>query len=217
MLSFLRAQIPPRTNNAANNPIVYENGRSSVTFHRPNSDYIMTHRIPPTTTEHGASITEPPHHYHVYQDEFFRVQSGTGKFYRGFDKEPCAVLSSDPGAKTTAFIKAGQFHRFENASKTEDLVVDIHLAPESYENEQRFFRNFFGYLNDCRNAKVAPSLFQLLVFLASADTPVAIPMPTDWLARLVSRGFTSLGALWGRWVLGYKQNYPEYYEEGKSR
>ncbi|KAH8900552.1 alpha/beta-hydrolase, partial [Thozetella sp. PMI_491] len=207
MLSFLRSPQPPRTNNAGNNPIVYEKGRSSVTFRGPGSDYIMTHRIPPSTKEHGVSIVAPPHHYHIYQDEFFHVQSGVGHFFRGFDKEPFAVLSGDPGATSSASVLAGNFHRFENATQSEDLVVDIHLTPESYENEQRFFRNFFGYLDDCRTAGVAPSLFQLLVFLESADTPVAIPMPFNWLALLASRWFTTLGAYW---VLGWHKRRVPY-------
>jgi hypothetical protein len=67
MFSFLRASSPPRTNNASNNPIIYEGGLSSVKFHAPNSQFIMTHTLPPTTPENGTSIIEPPFHYHIYQ------------------------------------------------------------------------------------------------------------------------------------------------------
>lgn len=95
--------------------------------------------------------------------------------------------------------------------------MDIHLTPEDYENEQRFFRNFFGYLDDCKKSKTEPSLFQLLVFLHSADTPLALPLPTEWLGRIVSRIFLIVVASWGRFMLGYKDNYPEYYEAGKSK
>ncbi|KAJ4258950.1 hypothetical protein NW762_008038 [Fusarium torreyae] len=120
----------------------------------------MTHRIPPTDKENGASIIEPPFHYHIYQDEFFHVQSGKGRFYRGIDPKPFAILSDD--GQATASVKAGRYHRFENATTDRDLVVDIHLSPESYENEQQFFRNFFGYLDDCKTAGRDPSFFQLL-------------------------------------------------------
>jgi len=96
-------------------------------------------------------------------------------------------------------------------------VLDIHLTPEDYQNEQRFFRNFFGYLDDCKKAKTAPSLFQLLVFLHSADTPLALPAPTEWLGRILSRVFLIVVAYWGKFVLGYRDNYPEYYEVGKSK
>ncbi|KAF5624116.1 ankyrin repeat domain protein [Fusarium tjaetaba] len=216
MLSFLRSSGPARTQNAQNNPILYEGGKSSVTFSGPGSKYIMTHRIPPTDKENGVSIIAPPFHYHIYQDEFFRVQSGKGNFYRGLDPKPFAVLSDDPGGQATASVKAGYFHRFENATEDRDLVVDIHLTPESYENEQQFFRNFFGYLDDCKASGSAPSIFQLLVFLHSADTPLVIPIPWEFVGRVVSRILLTTAAYWGRFVLGYKQTYPEYYDAKKS-
>lgn len=96
-------------------------------------------------------------------------------------------------------------------------MLNIHLTPEDYENEQRFFRNFFGYLDDCKQAKLEPSLFQLLVFLESADTPLAIPAPTEFLGKVLSRVFMFVVAGVGKWVLGYKDCYPEYYEDGKSK
>lgn len=218
MLSFLRGAGPARTNTASHNPITYEDGRSSMSFRPPGSDYCMTHTIPPQTKQHGISLLTPPFHYHIHQDEFFRVQKGTGNFYRGLDPRPFAVLSAtQPGLPRTASIARGRYHRFENASSDEDLVVDVHLAPESYEGEQRFFRNFFGYLDDCRRAGLAPSFFQLLVFLHAADTPLAVPLPWEALGRVVSRVLLTTVAYWGRWVLGYKDSYPEYYEEGKSK
>lgn len=218
MLSFLRGNNPARTNNAANNPVVYEQGRASVTFRKPNSDYLMTHVIPPDSDANsGVSIITPPFHYHIYQDEFFRVQKGTGNFYQGVNPKPFAVLSGEPGATNTAKIPKGRYHRFENASKTEDLVVDIHLAPEAFESEQRFFRNFFGYLDDCKQARTSPSLFQLMVFLQAADTPLAIPLPWEWLGKVASRVLLTTVAFWGKWILGYRDTYVEYYEEGKSK
>jgi mannose-6-phosphate isomerase-like protein (cupin superfamily) len=217
MFFFLRSPGPPRTQNAQNNPILYEGGRSSVTFSAPGSQYIMTHRIPPTSKENGTSIIAPPFHYHIYQDEFFRVQSGKGNFYRGINPSPFAVLSDDPDGQTTASVKAGNYHRFENASDTRDLVVDIQLTPESYENEQQFFRNFFGYLDDCKTEGCEPSIFQLMVFLHAADTPLAVPLPWESLGRVASRILLTAVAYWGGWVLGYRQTYAEYYDTKKSR
>ncbi|KAH0423651.1 hypothetical protein CcaCcLH18_12013 [Colletotrichum camelliae] len=215
MLSFMRAPHPPRTNSAVKNPILYENGRSSVAFSAPGSEYIMTHRLPPTTQANGVSIIQPPFHYHIYQDEFFRVKSGKGNFFRGVDPKPFVTLSDEPGGQTTASVKAGTYHRFENASQSEDLIVDIHLTPESYENEQKFFRNFFGYLDDCKSAGMQPSIFQLFVFLHSADTPLAVPISWQPLGRIASRILLTAVAFWGRWILGYKQTYPEYYRPEK--
>ena len=176
----------------------------------------MTHTIPPTTREHGESIVQPPFHYHVHQSEKFHVVSGEGAFWIGLDSKPCMTLSSKPGQQSTGGVEAKRYHRFENASKIDDLVIDVQLDPEDYANEQRFFRNFFGYLDDCKKNKVAPSLFQLLVFLHSADTPLALPLPNEWLGVWVSRVFLIGVAFWGRWMLGYKTNYPEYFEERKS-
>lgn len=215
MFAFLRAPLPPRTNSAATNPIIYEKGQSSVKFHAPNSQYVMTHQIPPSGGENGVSIITPPFHYHIYQDEYFNLQKGTATLFRGIDPKPFATLTED--GQRTATIPAGRYHRFENASKVEDLLIDIHLTPESYENEQKFFRNFFGYLDDCKSSKTEPSFFQLMVFLHSADTPLALPLPSEWLGRLASRVLLIVVAAWGRWILGYQQSYPEYYESGKSK
>lgn len=185
-------------------------------FHSPGSKFIMTHTLPPTTPNNGVSIIEPPFHYHIYQSEHFNVRSGIGNFYQGLDKKPFAVLSSSSDKKT-ASITAGRYHRFENASHEEDLVVDIQLDPEDYESEQRFFRNFFGYLDDCKKSKTTPSLFQLMVFLHSADTPLALPLLNEKLGVYISWLFTMLVAYYGRYVLGYQPSYQEYYEEKKGK
>ncbi|EXJ96432.1 hypothetical protein A1O1_01558 [Capronia coronata CBS 617.96] len=221
MLSFLRGSGPPvRTTNAANNPIFYEHGRSRLEFHAPNSPFLMTNAIPPTTPAQGASIMQPPLHFHIHQTEKFHVRSGTATFWKGSGADPWLMLSSEPGQPSTATVPPGTCHRFENASMTEDLVVDVQLDPEDYEAEQRFFRNFFGYLDDCRKANVEPTLFQLMVFLDSADTPLALSLPlvnNEWLGGWVSRLFLTVMAFWGRWLLGYQTSYSEYYEPGKSR
>ncbi|CAN8097812.1 unnamed protein product [Discula destructiva] len=217
MLAFLRGVNPPRTKTADHNPVIYDGGRSSVTFREPDSEYCMTHKISPETAESGLSILTPPFHYHIHQDEHFRVTSGTGAFYLGLGPKPFTVLSSEPGQQSTTTIKAGRYHRFENASKTEDLIVDIKLAPEAYDSEQRFFRNFFGYLDDCKKARAAPSFFQLLVFLHSADTPLAVPLPWEGLGKIASRVLLTATNFWGTWILGYKDSYSEYYEEHKSK
>lgn len=176
----------------------------------------MTHTIPPTTSEHGPSILQPPFHYHVSQTEHFRIVSGEGKFWKGIGSDPWTTLSAT-ASTTTASIPPKRYHKFENASKTDPLVLDVQLNPEDYESEQRFFRNFFGYLDDCRKAKTEPSVFQLMVFLNAADTPVALPLPNEQVGVIVSRIFVNVMAFVGRWGLGYSVSYPEYYEAPKDR
>ena len=80
MLSFLSGALPPRTNLASENPIAFEDGRSSVHFQAPKPEYAMTPTIPPTTPERGASLVQPPSHYHVSQTEHVCVISGEGTF-----------------------------------------------------------------------------------------------------------------------------------------
>ncbi|KAF7186582.1 hypothetical protein HII31_12140 [Pseudocercospora fuligena] len=196
-LSFLQAPHPPKLHQADKDLTIYENNTSSVQYHSKGSKYMMTHTIPPTD----------PKEAHL----FF-----------GLDTKPSVVLSSNPGSKTSATLGPKRYHRFENASKTETLKINIQLDPEDYENEQRFFRNFFGYLNDCKRAKVSPSIFQLFVFLHSADTPLAIPLPgfipgAEFIGVYLSWVLLIAVAYVGRFVLGYKQSYPEYYSGVEGR
>jgi len=96
--------------------------------------------------------------------------------------------------------------------------MNIQLDPEDYENESRFFRNFFGYLDDCKQSKTAPSIFQLFVFLHSADTPLAVPMPfgLEGVGIWVSWVLMIVVAFIGREILGYQSSYSEYYSEGSK-
>ncbi|KAL6246546.1 hypothetical protein RBB50_006784 [Rhinocladiella similis] len=216
MFAFLRPSLPPRTKRADQNPIVYEDGRSSLEFRDAGADYTLRNVHPPLVKGEFRSIMVPPRHYHINQSEHFRIVSGSVNVYKGLDPRPWKVLSAQDGFERTASIQKKIYHRIENASSTEPLVLDVHLAPEEYETEQRFFRNFFGYLDDCRSANVAPSLFQLLVFLESADTPLALPISESWPGVIASRIFLIAMAFWGRWILGYKTTYAEYYLQKKD-
>lgn len=214
MFAFLRPAGPRRTYRADQNPIIYEKGRSALEFRSQDAEYTLRNTHPPMDKE--GSIMIPPHHYHINQSEHFLIVSGTVNLFRGLSPKPWKVLSAEGGAEKKASIPKKTYHRLENASSTEPLVVDVHLSPIEYENEQRFFRNFFGYLDDCKAAKQAPSLFQLMVFLYSSDTPLALPISEGRLGIIASRIFLIVVAAWGRWILGYKNTYPEYYSERKS-
>lgn len=215
MFSFLRAPLPPKTNRVGHNPIIYEDGASSLEFREAGADYLLINKHPPFDKER-PSIMVPPFHYHIHQAEHFRIRSGACHLFKGTADGPWKSLSADdPNALKTAIIPKGTYHTIHNASTTEPVVLDVNLSPEDFEGEQRFFRNFFGYLDDCRKANQSPSLFQLMVFLKAADTPLALPMPAEWLGRVVSRVFTNLMGFWGKWALGYKDSYAEYYQEKK--
>lgn len=153
----------------------------------------------------------------MFQSEQFKVLSGVGSWYVGTDSKPAVTLQASSDYQPMTYVAPRRYHRFENASKTENLVVDIQLDEEAFDNEERFFRNLFGYLDDCKKAGTEPSLFQLVVFLRSADTPLALPVPNETLGLILSWIFMQIIAMWGIWILGYEESYPEYYDSNKSK
>lgn len=207
MLSFLQSRVV-RTNTATQNPLSYEDGRAFQKFHTNGDEFLMTQTLPATSTR---SFLEPPTHYHVSQSERFRIQSGHGNFY--LPKRNAGPIAAGPG--DVVKIPVGALHRFENASSSASLVVDITLDPADREREECFFRNFFGYLDDSRKACQEPSLFQLLVFLDFVGAPLALQVPgPEWASRWISWIFMKVvGVGIGSYILGYRQSYPEYYKQ----
>lgn len=76
-------------------------------------------------------------------------------------------------------------HRFwAHASSTEDLVFTVWVEPQGLDHgfDESFMRNFTGYLRDCERHKIAPSIFQILLFLYHADIVLTPPFWTPvWL------------------------------------
>jgi hypothetical protein len=61
-----------------------------------------------------------------------------------------------------------------------------------------------------RKAGLRPSLPQLLLFLRSSDTLLALPGP-KFVAKPLSILMNFIGGLViGKWLLGYSERYPEY-------
>lgn len=78
------------------------------------------------------------------------------------------------------------------------------------------FRNLYQYLDDCWAQAKSPSLPQLLLFLDSAEVSLALPGPA-WIAQPVSYAMgVVIGKWFGGYVLGYKDSYPEYWDESKE-
>ncbi|KAG8856798.1 hypothetical protein FRB96_006302 [Tulasnella sp. 330] len=209
MFSFLQT-IVPRTNTAAQNPVFFEDGRSSLEFHTPDHSYMMRHTLPPANV---PSFLVPPMHLHLFQSESFKVVSGTGAFFlRPTAKSPGPVLVSQG---ETIVVPAGAYHRLENGDQNEQLIMDIQFDPVNGTTEENFFRCFFGYLEDCRKHGKNPSLLQLMTFLHSVDAPLAMPLPDfvgETVKKYVSKGVLVLGAAVGR-AIGYQATYQEYYRE----
>ena len=206
MLSFLRANAPPRRHTANLTSITYEEGRSSQTFHPASSSYFTTHSIPPNLPT--PSFFNPPLHLHLFQTEQFDVSAGTGIWYQPTHPSPAMrTLVRGPGDPPID-LPAGTYHRFANASDTETLEVRLRVDPPGTnlpeDRWEDFLRNFFGYLDDCRENGSAPSIFQLELFLHTVDGPLAIPVPGPdavkwWVSRvtMLVRGGNSRGvAAW---------------------
>lgn len=210
MLAFLRPPLPPKTNTARSNIIIYEDGRSSVEFYNAGSDYVLRNVHPPFNKDQPSIMTPPPH-YHLRQTEHFRIVSGSVHIFRENVKSPWITLSDgSPDSCTTTYIPKQVLHTISNASATDKLVLDVCLTPEDYEAEQQFFKNFFGYLDDCRKVGSPPSIFQLMVFLNAADTPIGLLL-SGTVGLVAGRLFLVSMAWWGYWILGYKPTYAEYY------
>lgn len=208
--SVLRGSGPKRRDTSRDNPVYYEDGTSWQKFNSAADQYFVTHCIP-----NNKSMFNPPLHLHLFQDEYFEVAEGTGLWHLPTHiNEPKRQQIKRQGDEPI-FLPKGRFHRFENMSSTEKLIVNIRIDPTTQPLgvEEEFFRNFFGYLEDCRLSKVSPSLFQLQLFLHTVDGPLAIPIPgPDWFKWWISRLFCLLtGVVIGEWLLGYQRSYPEYY------
>ncbi|KAH8767421.1 hypothetical protein F5883DRAFT_522015 [Diaporthe sp. PMI_573] len=162
-----------------------------------------THYIRNKGVREGKS--GPPLHIHLRQDEHFEVQQGVlGVVVNG---KKHAVSKGDGRIS----VPSGARHTFwSHESSTEDLVFTVWVEPQGLDHgfDESFMRNFTGYLRDCERHKVAPSLFQILLFLYHSDMVLTPPFWTPvWLLVLLHHFL----AYWvGAGLLGYQASYPEY-------
>lgn len=208
-LTFLRGTAPNHKTTAHLSQIFYEDGASYQEFH-DEGDYLVTHFIPTK-----SSFFNPPLHLHLYQTENFEVISGQGTWYLPTRSHSHTMRAGDLPNNLPADVP----HRFESTG-TEPLITKFKIneanAKVNRKTEERFFRNFFGYLDDCRAQSVSPSIFQLELFLWTVDGPLAMMVPGSesvkwWTSYLVC---LVLGVWIGKYLLGYEETYPEYYKEG---
>lgn len=80
-------------------------------------------------------------------------------------------------------------HRFwAHESSTEDLVFQVWTLPQGVDRgfDEKFMRHVAGYLRDCQNAGLSPSLFQLLLFFESGSILISPPFWVPiWLLGFV--------------------------------
>ncbi|KAI9888195.1 MAG: hypothetical protein M1820_010239 [Bogoriella megaspora] len=215
MLSFLAAKPPPRTKTAHQNPVTLadSNSRSAFQFYPADAPYSVKQWCPP-----GSRIMNPLLHIHHSQDEYFNIESGTGIWHMPNHNDPLKrrITISASEAKTEeerkVLVPLGEYHTFE-AIGDEVLVIEAKYDGPDYETEERFFRNFFCYLNDCAKAGVPPSIYQLNTFLYDFKCPPAVSVPGPQWVKYWSTCFMCWwkGRVIGQFMLGYKNSYPEYY------
>lgn len=205
-----------RTNFAAQNPILFDNGRGAQGFYKPDNSFFGWEVIPHDNcwSDGSPSFMAPISHFHLLQEEKFHVQSGSGYWY--VQGRKIRLNAGDDLA-----IPRFRPHRFESIpnEKQEPLVILYRYDSQRWEMEERFFRNVLPYFWDCRRAGVEPSPLQTCVFLSDCWMPGdIIPCPGgDYVRCLVNTLFMWVMAAIGILLFGYKRSYEEYYDPELSR
>ncbi|KAG7104850.1 oxidoreductase virH like protein [Verticillium longisporum] len=219
-LAFLRGGDIPRHRTSEQNPVVLQDTHQrlfSISFRTPSpSDATFSTQIfPQKESQHDfeSSFYRPPPHYHLLQDEHFRVDSGEGTWYLWGGK----TVQLKKGDRIV--VPARRWHTFDVAPDSkEPLAVSYYYDKEYVEMEETFFRNVLSYFADCRRAGVSPSIFQIMVFAMHNWMPIALPVPGPECFNLLLNTIlmVSIGCV-GQFLLGYKASYPEYEDEEQKR
>ncbi|KXT08745.1 hypothetical protein AC579_4138 [Pseudocercospora musae] len=174
------------------------------------------------------SALAPPLHYHHSQAETFLVKAGHAAFYTyhppssrlwstlmPFTSYTCKVEVAGP--EQSVLIPKGVVHTFRNASANSELELEFALSPTlsssvsaGLTTEEIFFRNTWSYRQDCTKAASQRSLLQVMCFNWQGGVVLMLP----GCGRLLSRILGSIGALFGRYVVGYQYSYDEYARKG---
>ena len=204
MLSFL-ASSPKRHPQSHAQTLTIEDGATTIEFldssSASNSPYSMRINHKP-----GDSLANPPYHFHRYQTETFSVEKG---LFRATVEGTTTDIH--PGNDIT--ITPGLYHKYVNGSDAEPLIVSVRLEPEERERDEAFFRNLYCYMDDCRREGRGPNVAQLCLFLWVFDCPLAVPVVgPKVVGRLLGVwGTWVVGVVVGKWVLGFRESYGEYY------
>ncbi|BGP49976.1 hypothetical protein JCM10450v2_005881 [Rhodotorula kratochvilovae] len=155
----------------------------------------------PHTGRGKESTATPPLHVHLEQTETLEVLKGTMVYV-------VDGVESTAAAPAKVVIAPGQVHTFWREGKEgegEDLLMQA-TSEGGHAGcgfDERFVRNFYGYLSSCVAAGVDPSPFQIFRFLDSAGVAVAAPLGIGRVMNL------ALGRIGGG-LLGYKTAYDEF-------
>ncbi|KJZ79733.1 hypothetical protein HIM_01202 [Hirsutella minnesotensis 3608] len=214
----------PHHSSAGENPLIKFGGMLVTEFLEPPPGRSFCfrqryrHKLPPEleADADAARLFEtlnhpsgPPTHFHPFQHEWYRVESG--RMCVEIDGE-LKTLTKEDGE---VLGRAGSVHRFFIApDSAEDMVAVISGSDSglSYQLDRIFFENWYGIWHDYlvyENGKM--DLIQLLCTYDAGDA--YLPGPS-WLPLNLQKltGYWT-GIIVGRWIgglLGYKPFFKEY-------
>jgi len=203
---------PVRSHTAENKEVVTYGGAVGHSWHKrePNQSVSMTIRLDPKYNAHLPPVknpANPPYHWHLKQREDFRIQQGSVIF----------TVDGKDITKTKAdgllSLQPKTYHTFRaDPNSPEEIIMLVTAQPEDGGITERFFRNIYGYNEDCIEQKLSPNICQIFLFLDSSDTYPVLPGP-KFIAQPLSRFLTYfLGTVIGKHILGLKESYDEYYK-----
>ncbi|KAK4057890.1 hypothetical protein OIO90_001109 [Microbotryomycetes sp. JL221] len=179
----------------------YFNGSFIVyTVSNDGNQFVMGQIYRPAADNTGKgrkAAATPPMHIHLHQTEKFLVKEGTLTY--SINGKQGALKAGEEISTPVA-----QPHTFWNASEIEPLHVHVTIEGGGLNRgfDERFARNFYGYLNSVAAQGRKPSVLQLLVFLYHADVVLAdVPF---------GKAFNYIGYLVGEKLLGMKPSYKEF-------
>ncbi|KAI5475277.1 zinc finger, C2H2-type domain containing protein [Pseudohyphozyma bogoriensis] len=174
---------PPRTVTKDATPFVFCGGGCSAEWDEPGNTMTVVHYVSHPSCQGGRkALCAPPPHIHLTQSEIFTVHSG--------------IMGADMGGQYVELRpEDGEYdavprvaHSFWPVVEGGDFRVSVRPEPGTGELgagfDEKFFRNFQSYLDDCAKHKVSPSLPQLVLLLWSGGVVLALPLPFAIIKRL---------------------------------
>ncbi|KAL8291324.1 hypothetical protein RQP46_002302 [Phenoliferia psychrophenolica] len=192
---------PTRTVYPVDKPLLTAGGACTTWFTEENGiHYIYAdHDVSMKGCQGGPNATStPPLHIHLGQDEFFKVERG--KLAATMGGEPVFLTPADGEYRAVK----GQAHRFWSVESEGNMLVRMRVSPEGKVGfDEQFYRNTWGYLNDCERSGKSPSPFQMSLFLYHWDMILATPLPVA-VAKALHH------------IMGYQTSYEEYWPTTKK-
>ncbi|KLO99253.1 Uncharacterized protein Y057_14507 [Fusarium fujikuroi] len=206
-----------RTETPSEPRMLSQNGAALFEFHYEHGGQLVvreTHYAENKLVQDGRS--GPPLHIHCGQTEYFQVESGTLAVIRNGKKSILAkgggIIKIPPGTRYRAPPLSTQLRRIDKnccshrfwaeAPVTEDLVFRVWAEPQNLDRgfDEAFLRNYLGYLRDCEEQNIQPSVFQLALLSWGGDTLLSPPWWVPlWMLSLI---YFMLAHIVGRLFLG---------------